>query len=342
MIKPLQTIRQSLAIQLTLWVAGFVLVITGIVIVLLGLYSQEVIKDEALDTARQTLETTALRVDNKLRLADMAARLEHKGNDEVDKLSIEQIIREGDYIRPMNAILPNAKVRVVSGFTSIDGDYRVEHFNDKDYYFFYHSVSNGFYTLILSFPEDDISNRYTHIRRELAIWSIIGIVMLILILYWCIARYLKPLDTLADTAHHIAQGHSDETIPASKQSDEIGQLQNSLAKMQTALTIHMKEMKQNQSMLNRQIVALETAYSDAQAYDNLKTKLLRDLTDRMGNSVETICRNADIICNEAQTMPMSQLMKLRTETVEATDNVTKLLEQLLKDTTNPPSKSTAS
>ena len=77
MIKPLQTIRQSLAIQLTLWVAGFVLVITGIVIVLLGLYSQEVIKDEALDTARQTLETTALRVDNKLRLADMTARLEH-------------------------------------------------------------------------------------------------------------------------------------------------------------------------------------------------------------------------------------------------------------------------
>ena len=148
MIKPLQTIRQSLAIQLTLWVAGFVLVITGIVIVLLGLYSQEVIKDEALDTARQTLETTALRVDNQLRLADMAARLEHKGVDEVDKLSIEQIIREGDYIRPLNAILPNAKVRVVSGFTSIDGDYRVEHFNDKDYYFFYHSVNNGFYTLI--------------------------------------------------------------------------------------------------------------------------------------------------------------------------------------------------
>ena len=86
MIKPLQTIRQSLAIQLTLWVAGFVLVITGIVIVLLGLYSQEVIKDEALDTARQTLETTALRVDNKLRLADMTARLEHKSADEVDKL----------------------------------------------------------------------------------------------------------------------------------------------------------------------------------------------------------------------------------------------------------------
>ena len=84
MIKPLQTIRQSLAIQLTLWVAGFVLVITSIVIVLLGLYSHEVIKDEALDTARQTLETTALRVDNKLRLADMAARLEHKSAVEVD------------------------------------------------------------------------------------------------------------------------------------------------------------------------------------------------------------------------------------------------------------------
>ena len=342
MIKPLQTIRQSLAIQLTLWVSGFVLVITCVVIVMLGLYSQEVIREEALDTARQTLETMAFRVDNKLRLADMTARLEHKGSDEVDKLSIEQIIRDGDYIRPLNAILPNAKVRVVSGFTSIDGDYRVEHFNDRNYYFFDHSVNNGFYTLILSFPEEDIPNRYGQMRRTLVGWSIGGILVLILILYWWIVRYLKPLDTLANTAHRIAQGHSDEVIPASKNLDEIGQLQNSLAKMQTALTIYMKEMKQNQSMLNRQIVALETAYSDVQAYDNLKTKLLRDLTDRMGGSVETICRNADIICNEAQTMPMSQLMKLRTETIEATDNVTELLEQLLKDTTNPPSKSAAS
>lgn len=342
MIKPLQIIRQSLTIQLTLWVTGFVLVITGIAILMMGRSAEEMLRGEALDTARQTLETTALRVDNKLRLAHMAARLEHLEEDEVDKLSIEQIIKEDDYLRPLKAILPHAKVRVVSGLIKIDGDYKIERYKDQDYFFFYHSVSNGFHTLILSFPEDDISNHYTRVRRIIAFWTIIGIVSIVLILFWCIAYYLKPLDTLADRAHRIAQGHSDEIIPASKHHDEIGQLQNSLAKMQTALTIYMKEMKQNQSMLNRQIEALETAYSDVQAYDKQKAQVLRDLTTRMNSSVETICRNADIICNEAQTMPMAQLIKLRTETTEATDNVTRLLEQLLNDATQPTSKTTAS
>ena len=78
MMSPLQKIRSSFATQLTLWVAGFVVAIVGIVIILLTGFSQETIYDESIDTTLQALENTVVRIDNTLRQEEMTARLEHQ------------------------------------------------------------------------------------------------------------------------------------------------------------------------------------------------------------------------------------------------------------------------
>ena len=75
---PIQKIRTSFTNQLTLWVSGFVLVISGIVIFLLLRFSEGVIHDETVDATMQVLENTALRIDNTLRQTEMTARLEHE------------------------------------------------------------------------------------------------------------------------------------------------------------------------------------------------------------------------------------------------------------------------
>ena len=75
---PLQKIRTSFSTQLTLWVAGFVTVTLGVVIFLLARFSEDVIRDETIDTTQQALENTALRIDNTLRQAEITARLEKK------------------------------------------------------------------------------------------------------------------------------------------------------------------------------------------------------------------------------------------------------------------------
>ena len=62
-----QKIRTSFSTQLSLWVAGFVLVISGVVIFLLIRFSEDVIRDESIDTTMQALENTALHIDNTLR-----------------------------------------------------------------------------------------------------------------------------------------------------------------------------------------------------------------------------------------------------------------------------------
>jgi hypothetical protein len=72
----IEKIRTSFSIRLSLWVVGFVLVILGLVISLLVSFSEEVIRDETIDTTLQALENSALRVDSTLRQSEMTARLE--------------------------------------------------------------------------------------------------------------------------------------------------------------------------------------------------------------------------------------------------------------------------
>lgn len=94
-----QKIRTSFSTQLSLWVAGFVLVISCVVIFLLTRFSEDVIRDESIDMTMQALENTALRIDNTLRQTEMTARLEHQRLRQLD----EQVnrIAEGQFDEPL-------------------------------------------------------------------------------------------------------------------------------------------------------------------------------------------------------------------------------------------------
>ena len=107
----IQKIRTSFTTQLSLWVSGFVLVISVLVIILLAVFSQDAIRDESIDTAMQTLENAALRIDNTLRQTEMTARLE-KQQMHVDRLRIETLIEENSYLEKIQQALPHARLYV--------------------------------------------------------------------------------------------------------------------------------------------------------------------------------------------------------------------------------------
>ena len=73
-----EKIHTSFTWQLTLWVTGFVLVISGVVIFLLARFSQDSIHQDSLDTTQQALENTALRVNNMLTQADFIHYMYHE------------------------------------------------------------------------------------------------------------------------------------------------------------------------------------------------------------------------------------------------------------------------
>ena len=166
---PLQKIRTSFSTQLTLWVAGFVTVTLGVVIFLLARFSEDVIRDETIDTTQQALENTALRIDNTLRQAEITARLEKK-QLQTNRSRIEQMIDENGLQASLRESLPHLQLYVTRSDSSQLA------YNDQENYVFSQPVGNSPYSLTAVCPVDDIKSRYSRMHDVMIPWGIIGMV----------------------------------------------------------------------------------------------------------------------------------------------------------------------
>lgn len=317
----LQTIRTSFTTQLTLWVGGFVLVTVGVVIFLLGSYSQDVIHDETLDATRQTLENAALRTDNRLRQMEMMARLERRPLT-VGREMIEQLVEESGYKATMIQSLPNARLEV-----SLAPDPSLSEEDDNCSIF--EPIGNRPFGLLVTFPESDVRNRFQRMQSLLLVWGVIGVLTLFIVLYYVVASHLRPLHRLADAAQSIAEGNLETPIPDAHHDHEAGRLQKSLKKMQLSLKAYMDEMQQKQATLNAQNAELKAAYDEAKAYEVMKAKFMTAMTAQMTAPVDQVCQNTEEICRDYNSMTAEQMMHLQTDILQGTETITQLLDELM-------------
>ena len=323
-LKVIQKIRSSFTKQLTIWVAGGVVVITAVVIFLLGRFAQQVILEESVEITLQSLENMAVRISNELRQSDISAQLENRPFS-ISKAMIEQLIEKDNQLKAIRQSQPSIKIQVteVKAGTAPEAVWQNA---QKNYVFQELIYGNKFCITATCYPED-LYAKYVEVQWLLA-WSfLIGVGVLLLILWLVMGHYLRPLHTLADSAQRIADGHINERIPDSHHKDEIGQLQNSLATMQLSLADYMDEMQQKQTELNMQNAQLQEAYDEAQEYDRMKDKFLHDTTNEMTGPVELICRNTNTICADYQTMSKAEIARMQIDILQATECVTSLLDQ---------------
>ena len=334
----LRKIRTSFTTQLSLWVAGFVVMISGVVIFLLASFSEEVIRDETIDTTMQALENTALRIDNTLCQREMKARLEHQ-QLRVNRSRVEQLIEESNSLAALRLSLPHAQLYVTrrdsSHFdTFITGGasgYRQLVYDDKEIYIFSQPLGDHQYCLAAVCPAEDIYSKYGRMQWLLLSCGLISVLALLYILYVVIGRHLRPLHRLADSAQAIARGNLDTPIAVTQHSDEIGRLQNSLSMMQRKLAAYMVEMQQKQDTLNRQHAELQAAYDEAQAYEEKKAKFLHKMTDRMAAPVELLCSSTDTICRNYSNLSKEDLAALQADIMQGSKTITELLDRLIKN-----------
>lgn len=332
-----EKIRTSYSTKLSLWVYGFVLVITGVVIFLLVSFSEDVIRDETIDTTLQALENTALRIDNTLRQSEITARMEHE-DFRINRARIERLVEENGYLASIHQFLPNAQLYVTRRdssqlgiyFAGNGSGYRQMEYEGNDIYIFSHPVGEQRFNLSVVTPSQDIHNKYSRIKWYLLMRGAVVILVLLFILYIVIGRHLRPLHRLADSAQGIADGALDTAIPDSPHHDEIGRLQNSLSMMQRKLAAYMDEMQQKQATLERQNTDLQALYSEAQAYEDMKSKFLHDMTGKMAQPVEKLCRCTDALCRFYPTLSDSDVNNLHADISQCTETIVSLLDQLIK------------
>lgn len=323
-IRLFHKIRSSFTIQLTIWVAGGVLIISGVVIILLARFSQEVIKEESMEITKQSLENMAVRINNELRQDDISARLEHRAFT-VNKSLIEELIKESYQLRAIKQSLPHILLYVEESDATETKVPRLQ--EDQQTLTFQEDIYNKQFRIVASCPASDLYDKYANIQILFLLMGIIGVSVLLFILWKVIAHHLRPLHVLADSAQLIADGHLNETIQDSHHKDEIGQLQNSLSKMQHSLAAYMEEMQHKQDTLNRQNAQLQKAYSEAQEYERVKDKFLHNMTGQLAQPVDTVCRNTYSICTDYKTMSKAEMAKKQIDILQATKAITSLLDQ---------------
>lgn len=334
----LHKIRTSFSTQLSLWVAGFVLAISSLVIALLTIFSEDVIHDETIDATIQALENTALRIDNSLRQTEMMARLENQ-QLRINRSRIEKLIEESGSLAMLQNSLPNVQLYVIrrdssqfdAYITGDTGGYRQVMSDNQDIYIFTQPLGNRVYSLAAVCPAQDIYGKYARMQWILLSWSIVTIIVLLYILYIVIARHLRPLHRLADAAQTIAQGNLDTPIPDTHHRDETGRLQNSLSRMQQALKAYMTEMKRKQAKLNRQHAQLQATYDEAEAYEKKKANFLRNMTQRMAPHVDDLCQTTDTLCRDYPQLSKTDMDSLQTDIMQSSESIIQLLDQLIQD-----------
>ena len=335
----IQKVRTSFTTQLTLWVASLVTVISVVVVGLLAIFSQDVIFDETMDTTLQAMETTALRIDNTLRQNEMSARLEG-GQVRVNRAAIDRLIEENGSLSKLRQTLPNAELYVtrrdstqlgifIAGEQS--GYRRMEH-DGREMFIFTQPLGDRPFVLTAVCPAEDVYSRYSRMQGFLLLRGVVGVVILLIVLYFIVGRHLRPLHWLADSAQSIAEGNLDTPIPDAHHEHEAGRLQNSLAKMQQALKAYMTEMQQKQVTLSKQNAELKAAYAEVQAYEVKKTNFVHDMTAQMAQPVERLCQEAETICRDAATMTREEMAQRQAVVMQDSETITQLLEKLMKET----------
>lgn len=233
----------------------------------------------------------------------------------------------------------DASVRI-AGESILSGEtgYKRYTMNGADYYVFYKPFKQTFvygrvmksnnWSVCIIYPKDDIFGPYNSLSYYVLAIAIVGLLLLFVLCFMFLHYWLKPLRILTKSAQHIADGHYDETIPNSRQHDEIGRLQDNFQQMQQSLATHIGELKQLTATLQERGKVLRKAYDDAQKADRLKTTFLNNMTNQMVGPSEIIDKDV-VALSELQHCDCGECVRLVGDIQANGKAITELLNHLI-------------
>lgn len=209
----------------------------------------------------------------------------------------------------------------------------------KNYYIFYKPFERADvpgrandqlgWSVGIIYPESDIMGEYNRLLYVVLAIGIIGVIVLLLLCQTILHRQLLPLRLLTRSAQRIAKGHFDETIPESKKSDEIGQLQNHFIQMQQSLDAQMGELKHLTYTLQQRGENLNAAYSRAQEANRIKTAFLHNMTNQMLAPSGTIVEHVSRLNDTTHDLTPEEADRLAEEIQQQGEAITELLNNLI-------------
>ena len=184
------------------------------------------------------------------------------------------------------------------------------------------------------YPEGDIFGEYNLLLYDVLAIAIIGLLLFFVLCRLVTRRQLKPLQLLTHSAQRIADGNYDETIPATRREDEIGQLQDHFQQMQQSLAANINELEQLTATLQERSEGLHKMYQQARKADSMKTTFLHNMTNQMMTPAETVDQSVTTLCDNYRNISWQEADH-EVETIrQQTKTMTNLLNHLLEVSDN--------
>lgn len=182
----------------------------------------------------------------------------------------------------------------------------------------------------VAYPDKDIFDEYNRLLYIVHAIVFIGLLLFFVICRLFTHQQLWPLTLLTESAHRIADGHYDETVPDTKREDEIGQLQVHFQNMQQALSTHISQEVQLSEQLKERGDELRKAYAKAQEADKMKTSFLHYMTNQMVAPADAIDKSVTTICNHFDDINEKEVGR-QAEMIQAySDEILRVLDHMLQ------------
>ena len=152
----------------------------------------------------------------------------------------------------------------------------------------YQPVPGTNWSLALVCPERSILHNYRLLSYILVPLIIIGLLLILLFCSFTVAHAIRPLNKLADTLQHIADGHYDQPVERTPNQDVVGRLQNSFAAMQESLNSHVNDIQQMNAETMRRNEELVRASELAKEANHQKSLFIQNVSHQVRTPLNII------------------------------------------------------
>ena len=170
--------------------------------------------------------------------------------------------------------------------------------NGEDCFIFYRPIPETGWSLALIVPESDIYQNYDKLAYIVGPLLIIGFILLFFICWKVVSHFVRPINLLAQSAHHIAEGHFDEHMPQSDRIDVVGQLQKNFILMQDAIDKHIGKIHRMNKTTEERNRELDEANWLLVEADQRKTTFLKDVSLQLRTPLNIIAGFMQVLQNE--------------------------------------------
>lgn len=193
---------------------------------------------------------------------------------------------------------------------------------------FYRPLERTGWSIAIVCPDSDVFSGYN--RLLYTVWTIIvlSLLLLLIICYQIIRHAIAPLNQLAVSVQHIADGYFDETLPYSHCLDTVGQLQNSFVVMQQSLADHVCKIQQINAEMEQQNQALEQAYRLAREAEERKTAFIQDMAHQIRTPLNIINGFTQVLSDIYHEIPDHELADITSRmrsSAKAISHITRML-----------------